>query len=247
MTSYELGFDFQKIKTATILKKSNGLLFPVLILFPTFFCIFLVFLGLYIFKVPIDINDVSRSFGESEYQEFFMIFLTIMGTLSFLHVLVFLKVFLQKPKPCLYITTGMDADPVMYSVSKKKHVYIDDSQMLSLYLLSSVVDRTTEHLAIEKAKHEILFWTGLEYIKDFKIKKGVNRTKLTYLDPFVSEKKTYTLSFDESGNLKKFSELIMSWNYGNHQLKSMNTYHIHDINQTQRLPINPLIQAKLVE
>jgi len=156
-------------------------------------------------------------------------------------------VFFQKPKPCLYITTSIDADPVLYSVSKKKHVYVDDRQMLTLFLSSSVVDRTTDHATIEKAKHGILFWTGLEYIKDFKIKKGVNRTKITYADPFVSEKKTYTLYFDESGKLKKYGELIMSRNYGNHQLKSMNTFYVQNINQTQRLPINPLIQAKLVE
>lgn len=247
MTYYELGYDLKKIHTATILKKSNGLLLPALILFPTVFIIFLVFLGLYISQVPIEVNDIVRTFNEPEYQDFFTMFLTIIGTVSIIHVFLLVTLIVRKPKECLYLATGIDNEPIMYSINRKKLVYIDESQMLTLYSSSSAVERTTDPVAIKREKNSILFWTGLENIKDFKIKKSINKIKLTYADPYVSERKTYTLIFDESGNLNKYREFIMYKNYGNQQFKGMNTYYIDNINQNQRLPINPLIKAKLSE
>jgi len=247
MTYSDIGYDFQRIRTASIRRKSILPLFIVAVLFPTFFLLFLIFFILYVLKVPMDINNQMATFNDPEYQSFFRIFLTVTGGVSVIDIAIFLKVLWAKPKDFVHLLTDMNGEQVIYAETAKKAVYIDDTQMITHHLGTEYLDRTNDPKQILLAKNELLFWTGLERIDKVRIKKRLNKTSFAFIDPATYERKSYTLIFNSHGDLDSYREMISTRNYGKGNLRAFNTYYVEDLNQPQKIKIDPRIQTKLLE
>ncbi|MBN2504618.1 MAG: hypothetical protein JXB20_04670 [Bacilli bacterium] len=243
MTANEIGYDFNKIRTAVIFKHNRMISLMSLILFPTFFLIFLSFLIIYLLRVPMEINDITRNFGEPEYHRFFSIFLPVSGGLSFMQIILFLFIDKALPKTTIYLKTDVDNNLSVYAVDKKKHVYVDNLQTVTFYTAHGDYLRSEDKYLIYKTMNDLVFWHGLDSIKDFKIRKKLRITKISYLDPSSgnSEKKTYSIKFDDSGNISHYRETIVSKSFGNQQLKAHNLYLIDNINLNTRIPYHPTI------
>ncbi|MBU1144615.1 MAG: hypothetical protein KJ971_01995 [Firmicutes bacterium] len=249
MTISEIGFDFNKIQTATISRKNLLLNIILLIFFPTLLFIFITFFILYLAQIPMDFNEVPMEFTDPEYQQFFLVFFLSLGSILLLILLILVLSHYKAPKPYLYLSTNLELEQSLYLIDRKKEMYLDNKIMISLYKSSNQIFSTIKPLDILTQKNTLLFWLTLDQIKDYKIIHKKNRTTLKFTVGVKgrTNRKIYNLFFDDSGNIKSVSELIYSSAYGNSNIKSYKRFYFSNINTRSMHMIHPLIQKELLK
>lgn len=247
MTLSDIGYDFQKIKSATFMRKNRTLAMVALIIAPTFLIIFAAFMILYLLKVPMEINGFTRQFSDREYQSFFQIFLGINASVIFIMLILFVVSIKMKPKPYLYYTTDVDGDPILYALDRKSITYIDQHQLIRLDLKSKQVGKTDSKSEIYARQNALLFWKKLEGATKFRVKQGMKKIKIIVIDTVGNrtQRLVYRLYFDDSGILRHYQETIMNYQYGKQNLQAFYTYTLENVNQFQRIPYHPAIQKEL--
>ena len=249
MTLRDAAYDFSRLRTGIITKRNNTLFFILIIIIPTFFFIFLTFLLLYLFGVPMEIDDVVRTFDEPEYQNFFRGFLSVWGIGVFVNLILIFVTRFQKPSTSVYLMQNADFERVVYVEDKKKRIYIAPDRAITLdpKLPKPVIE--SHHDSIKNILNEYLFFVRLADREDLKIKNRMRsiRIKSTTKKGFSYEERVYTLRLNDSGELMRYHEMISSGSKLSHQTSGFYRYDVSDVNLNVRPLIDPVIQRLIME
>lgn len=249
MTLRDAAFDFSRLRTAIITKKNNTLFFILIIVVPTFFLIFLTFLLLYLFAVPMEIDDVVRTFDEPEYQAFFRGFLSLWGTGIIVNLIFIFVTRFQKPNTFIYLMQNVDYERVVYVEDKKKRLYITSDRAITLdpKLSKPVIEQ--HHDAIKNILNDYLFFVRLANREDLKIKNRMRSIKIksTTKNGFSYEERVYTLRLNDSGELMRYHEMISTGSKLSRQASGFYRYDVSDVNLNVQPRIDPVIQRLMVE
>ncbi len=247
ITAMELGYDFRRIKTATVLSKSRIGSFLGFVFLVCFLPIFLVFLVLYTLGVTIDINEIPRVPADPEYQQFFLIFFLSMGIPSLISLFFALAGNFAKPTPYAYLALDENGNRTLYVTLKNRHIYLDGERMITLDKRRGTVGITRDQQEIRNGFRDYLFFLALDDISGAKIRRVGSILTISYklLTGRTTERRQYRIRFDESGEPRLIREMISAMAYGNSSLRSLRTLYLDSINKNQRLPYDPLIRREL--
>lgn len=246
MTFQEIGYDFSRIRTAAISKKNLLPLFLFLIISPTFFILFGVFLALFVTKTPIEINGVLRYYPGESYQAFFRTFLIITGSISVVSLYVIIFHLAIRPKPFGYLMQSLDSEQILYIQSKHMNKVICQDKIITYYLLSGDVHIDTDKQVINSSLSKNLFWMYLDDYTVKKVKRTASRINLLCLSTKKQSKRTqFRFQFDSSFQLTSYTEMVYFQYGGNTSIKSFNKFYFSAINQRSPLQIDPKISAIL--
>ncbi|MDD3122147.1 MAG: hypothetical protein PHC62_01370 [Candidatus Izemoplasmatales bacterium] len=240
---------FKKIRTATIEKNNQVVPFVLFIILVTPLILFIVFLTLYLLSVPMENHGVVLRPGETGYDSFFLGFLIITG--GIILVLLILILILSKTIgiSTIYLSETVNLDKVIYIVSKSKEVYLTDKIMYTYNTKNQTVytEKNTQRLKEEIEK--TLFWFQLKAEDNIRIKSKKNVTSIRITSQVRKSKLTkfYSVYFDDSERIIKFTEIISTSTYGNNNFQSYSKFNFIDINGSSFIHIHPLIQNEIAK
>ncbi len=244
----EIGFDFSNLEYGTISKKNSIAFLIIAITSLSFIIIFIVFLILYMFKVPIEINDIVREYSDPEYQNFMRVFLGIMGAISLPSIIYSVVYLLRQPTPYIYINKDSNFETYyQINLSKKKTLYLFDKTAFYYYPLTKETRQLNNYQEIMDLKQNYLFWLKFKDIQNYKVKKSEKKTVLTFDLPRQRTvlKYHYTLYYNMSSMPEKIREIIQNKSSTRNSVNQMNTYFFTSINQVPNISLPSEITAKL--
>jgi hypothetical protein len=198
--------------------------------------------------VPVEINDVLRQFDEAEYQQFFQVFLGVMGGISFVGGSIIVLSLIQKPKPFLYLGQSASFEEAMFAVERKTETYLEKDRLIRLTLQTGKIEESRNVGEIEKEKKRLLFWHDLSSKEQLKITQKPHRSIIRYQELSRGRKRQFTVVvlFDQIGNIDSYRVSISSRMAGNQNMESYVGYYLRDVNLSQRFPLPKAIQDKLI-
>jgi len=208
MMRQKLGINFTNSEYSVV-KKKNYLPFLILsILALTSILITAVFLIIWLFKLPIEINGVTREFNDPEYQNFISLFFIIFIILILISSILALIFKITKPKDYIFISKDLNFNKLYVINNKfKSKVFLNDKMVIFYNEQDNSVQKFTKANEIQEIKNKYIFWDCWDDIKDYKI---LNRTKKTILI-FNKEKQGIVLNhrYYFKGGSSYYPEKIM--------------------------------------
>ena len=251
MNQTELGFDYSKLKTCTIYKKNFLLKMMFFILSVTFGVILITFLILYFLKVPMDFNGVKRGFDDPIYQQFFTVFLSIWGGITFVFIVMTIIPVAKKKRPYIIVDQDANLNTFYYIYDYRQHqeIYLTDDYALIYRERYGRVDKESNPEQIKQLKDFFVFWLHFPDINNAKIKHMNHKTIVKFKEKqsgrFVNYYRKYVFK-----DLNHTVPLIVKENVmvrigGNYRTQSLNLFYFEDINQTPSLQMRPEIKKAL--
>ncbi len=245
----ELGFDFSNLTSCTLKRKNNILALVMGVLALCFLPMVIVFYILYTLGVPMEINNVMTYPGESGYETFFVIFLSVFGSLSVLFLIICL-VGLRMPSKT-HLIMDLDADfktfYYIYDYFHKEEIYLTEKYAIVYKKSYNQVNVENNPAVIEKLYDKYIFWHDFDSFTDYKIVHRQNKTILKVKDRSGKWALRRTYSFSSEINIvpHKITETISSTTGGNSSVQSMKTYIFEDVNRKPYYEIDPEIKKAL--
>jgi len=215
----------KQMHTVKVYQKNKSLWFYVLIFIPTFTTIFIVFLGIYLFQEPMEINGVTTDFESPVYQQFFMVFFAIFGLIHLAGLFIMIRIALQKPKLSFVKGTTLDYEPYYILFKRKAIEYVSKRVYFGYYVKTNHVERSQNQDFIQSQFDLILFEQVL-HLKPTKIIEKPHRTVLKYKTKLRGEttSTTYSFHYDQTGTIRSCKETVWKSAYGNSSLTSAKVY-----------------------
>ncbi|OQX93260.1 MAG: hypothetical protein B6I17_03425 [Tenericutes bacterium 4572_104] len=249
----ELGFDFSNINTCAIYKKNNLLKLILFILIFTFFSLFLTFFILYLFRIDMNFNGVSRHFNDPIYQNFFYKFFTIIGLIILISIFLLIVTKFQKRNLYIVVDKDIHLNKFYYIFDKRLNIEIYFSDELAI-LYKSSYDKIEVHKDLDKIdfiKEKYIFWLNFNKAKIDNIKRKEKKTVFKLHDDisnrFLSVYKKYIFSNFIQNFPTKILEYIYIRSGNSNRIKSISVYYLESINQHVSYTIHPKIKKSLSE
>ncbi len=254
MNLSELGFDYSNLNSCLIKRKSYTIAFVSAILALVFLPIFIAFLVIYLLKAPIDINDVMTYFGEPAYQRFFVIFLSAIGSISIIFLILTLVNIFKKPRTYIVIDkdkTNFDTYYYIHNYKKNELIYMTSEYMLVYNQKYNSMFEESNKKIIDEVLNRFIFWKNFNKVNDYKIKHKKKRTVLTYKPDSKRSyssglTKTYYFSNQTHVVPNKVTEMTSYSGRGRNNIQGFVTYYFENINRRQPVDIHPEIRKKLI-
>ena len=254
MNLTELGFDYSNLNSCLIKRKNYIIAFVGAILALVFLPIFIAFLVIYLLEVPLDINDVMTNFGEPAYQQFFGIFLPLIGGVSIIVIILTLVGVFSKPKTYMIIDkdkTNFDTFYYIHNHKKNELIYMTSDYMLVYNQKYKSMFEESNKKIINEVINRFVFWKNFDKINDYKIKHKKKRTVLSYKpDAKRSYSSGLTKTYYFSNEIQvvpiKVSEMISYSGRGRNNIQGFVSYYFENINRRQPVDIHPEIRKKLI-
>lgn len=248
MISNETGVNFTNLDYSIIKKKNKTLTLVFLIIAISFFLVVIPFLVLMIIKIPIEINEVIRSYDEPEYQSFMVIFLGVFGSLT---VFFLLLAYLFKIKqPVDYIIINKDNEfRKYYQVNYKKNQFLFFIENRAFYYnkITDQIRNINDYSEILALKNKYLFWLKWDDISDYKI---INKNKKTilifnYKNSRIVLNYRYYFPINNNSSPEKITEVISNKSTSTNSLQAYNTYYFTDNNHQLNIKHNNTVYNAL--
>ncbi|PKL00499.1 MAG: hypothetical protein CVV56_05855 [Tenericutes bacterium HGW-Tenericutes-1] len=238
---------FSNIRTGEIKVKNWIPTLVFLIMLPTFFIIYFVFLGLFIAQEPITYNGTPLLPTDPTYTTTFISMLIILGVVFCIFLVGLVVSLVLKPKPWVMWTVDYDNNMICYEITRRYERLIGPDYLIILNKLNNSIYKTKSSIEAKEQLNKTLFWTILDKTDKIKIKSKPNKISLTIVDENTREKRTYSIGFAQDNIIQWYTETVSSSYAGNNNIKSMKKCHIENQNRAITLPINPLIRQTMIE
>lgn len=248
MIARKLGFDLKNIDYGMIKKRNNTVIFVFGLLFSIFFLVFISFVILWLIKIPIEINGVTRESSEVEYQEFMMTFTTVFGSFLLIFLIGFISGLSKKPKDFIVISKDINLNKI-YLIHYKKNrdaIIIDDSLFLyNGFTNSYEIIRNIQK--VNELKSKYLFWERWEDVEKYKITDKAKKTILKFKieDGGIVFKYRYSFNKSSSNIPFKISESVEKMAARNNVGANFSTYYFYDINRKNDLKLPDVVVKAL--
>jgi hypothetical protein len=244
MIARKLGFDLKNIDYGLIKKRNNTAIFVLGLLFSIFFWVFVSFVIIWLIKIPIEINGVTREYNEIEYQNFMMTFTTVFGSFLLIFLIGLIIGLSQKPKDFIIISKDINLNKIYLIHYKKNRQAIIIGDRLFLYNgFTNGYEIIKNMEKINELKSKYLFWERWEEIGKYKITDKTKKTILTFKieDGGIVFKYRYSLKKSSSNIPFKISESVEKMAARNNVGANFNTYYFYDINRKNDLKLPDVI------
>lgn len=203
---------FSPPREITLLKRNNTFLYIFLLSMPAFLIIGLVFLILYLMRIPMTINEVERTFADLEYQRFFFVFALVVVSPFLIGIPIYLIYRTKAVDTRIDLSTNDDLEPFLYVEEKKRIVYVDSNRRIILDKKTDRIDVTTDPHAIKDEKTAYLFWYDMQNRERFKIRKKQNGFRISYFLRGNRGVKSHVFNIrtDDMGKIVSFRQRISS-------------------------------------
>jgi len=240
MITQKLGINFTNLDYS-IVKKKNHLPFLILAIFAlTSILISAAFLIIWLFKLPIEIDGVTRAFNDPEYQSFISLFFIIFISLIFILSVLAFVFKIMKPKDYIFISKDMNFNK-LYLINHKNNNKIILTEKTVIYYsnFDDSVQKFTNLKDVQEIKNKYIFWDCWDDLKEYKI---INKTKKTILI-FNKEKQGIVLNhryYFKGGSSyypEKIMEIVNKKTNTSNSTFSINTYYFTSNNRQVNLKL----------